>query len=273
MMTWLVSQHRAISILFATIFLLGYLALSNLGREELPEFGGSGLNITAILPGGSPDEIDLKVARLLQNAIIDIPGVEDVVSSSREGIMHLSVSLLEDEPDHDGLRREIAQIVSQVPDLPTELEGPYVSRQFDRLFPAMTLLFSGGDDLSRHRAWLQVEQSLNSIPAIDQVDVLGDRERRIEVQLDPLLIQHAGLRIDNVTTAVRNSLADSGAGQISRPMDLLRIRTESKPLNVGEIARIPINSRSGVLPLSEFASVVEVLETETIRVIHENEHV
>ena len=141
MMAWLISQNRAVSILFVVICLLGYLSLSSLGREELPEFSGSGLNITAFLPGASPDEVDLKVARLLQNAILDIAGVEDVQSSSKEGMMTLSVSLLEDELDHDGLRREITQVVSQVADLPAEMEGPFVSRQLDRLFPAMDVAF------------------------------------------------------------------------------------------------------------------------------------
>ena len=112
---------------------------------------------------------------------------------------------------------------------------------------------------------------LNNISSVDEVDVFGDRPRRIEVQLDPLSIQHAGLRIDGVAGSVRNSLADSGAGQVAMPMDGLRIRTESKPRTANEIAAIPIHTRSGVLPLSELATVVELLEKENVRVKHQGE--
>jgi len=100
----------------------------------------------------------------------------------------LSVSLRDDESDLDGLRREIAQITSQVPDLPAELEGPFISRQFTRLFPPITLLFKGGSEVERHNAWLPVERQLLNLPEIDAAEVLGDRERRIEVRADPLVL-------------------------------------------------------------------------------------
>jgi|TARA_Y100000310_G_scaffold35292_1_gene33363 multidrug efflux pump subunit AcrB len=273
MISALVRQHRAVHILFITVFILGYLSLQKLGREELPEFGGDGLNITAILPGGSPQEVDLKVARPLHNAIKDIPGVEQVTSTSREGLVSLAVELMTDESDHVGLRREITQVLSQVPDLPDELEGPYVSRQQDRLFPAITLLFKGGTDVERHIEWLKVAQILSGLSELDAVEVLGDRDRRVEIRLDPIRLQHAALRIDGVAHAVQAALTDAGAGQVDQRMNTMRMRTRVQPATVAEIANLPLQTRNGVIPIHQIASVVDALEQEKVRVLHDGERV
>ncbi len=86
MLERLLSQRRAVNILFIVICGLGMLGLTQLGREELPEFTEPGIAISAVLPGGSPEEVDLKVARPLQDQIKDIPGVKEVTSGASEKV-------------------------------------------------------------------------------------------------------------------------------------------------------------------------------------------
>ena len=71
---------------------LGVLAFNQLGREELPEFVEQGVAVSAVLPGGSPEELDLKAARPLQDEIKDIPGVKEVISEATEGLLSMSVT-------------------------------------------------------------------------------------------------------------------------------------------------------------------------------------
>lgn len=265
----LARQHRALNIVFVLVFIFGGLSLTKLGREELPEFGGEGLDIHAVLPGATPDEMDMQVARLLNKALVGLPGIEDVSSSAGEGFVSLSVDVKRDDPDLDGLRREIAQLISQVPDLPTDLEGPYINRQFDRLFPPITLLFKGGNAVERHNAWLKVEQTLLNLPEVDEVQVLGDRDRRIEVRVDPLALVNSGLRLDSLSEGIRHSMTDAGAGQLHSKLDNSRIRTAQQPIDPGSLASIMMTSNYGALPISYFADVVETLGTEKTRIEHE----
>ncbi|MEO2174979.1 MAG: efflux RND transporter permease subunit [bacterium] len=271
MITLLVKQYRAINICFVLVFILGSLSLSKLGREELPEFGEPGLNIQAILPGASPEEMDLKVARLLNKAVVSLPGVDEVHSVSGEGYVSLSVSVKDDEYDLDGVRREIAQITSQVPDLPAELEGPFISRQFNRLFPPITLLFKGGSEVERHNAWLLVEQKLLNLPEVDLSEVLGDRERRIEVRADPLVMEQAGMRLDTLAKYVGQSITDASSGKLYAQLATKRIRTYQQPTSAVDLGAIMLPSTIGILPISYFANVIETLAPRSILVTHENE--
>ncbi len=271
MIAFFTQQHRAVNICFVLVFVLGFLSLSELGREELPEFGGEGLSIQAFLPGASPDEMDLTVGRLLNKAIVGLPGVDEVSMIAKEGVVSVSITVKEDELDLDGLRREIAQLISQVPDLPADLEGPYVSRQFSRLFPPLTLLFKGGDDLQRHVAWKSIEQQLVNMPAVDALEVLGDREQRIEIRARPAILESSGLRVDSLASKIRVSLADGGSGVYRKSLENTRIRTQQQPTDVTTLKALALKTDAGIMPISYFADVVDTLAPEKIRVTHAEE--
>ena len=261
----LITQRRAINILFLVVCGLGILALNQLGREELPEFVEPGIGISATLPGASPEEVDLKVARLLHDAIKDVPGVEEVVSEAVEGFLSMSVTFDTGADEVEALNREIAQIVNQVPDLPPELEGPYVSRRQNRLFPAVTLLLSGGDDLARHVEWRRIEALLRGMSGVDAMDVLGDRPRRAEIRVDPLALERYGLRIDEVGDAVAGGLADRAAGRVESPLALNRLRTLARPDTVAGLEDIVVGPANGGMRIADLATVRDTLEPERVR--------
>ncbi|WP_444993825.1 efflux RND transporter permease subunit [Aliikangiella sp. IMCC44359] len=265
-MMQLFKQRRAINLLFIVLFLLGGLALTNLGTAELPEPPGTGLRVSAILPGASPEEMDLKVARLLHAAIKDIPGVDEVKSDSRESQLLLAVKFVDGHHDVDELATEISQLISQVVDLPPDLEGPYVSRPVNRIFPAMTLVLKGGADLERHNAWYEIKQVLKNIKHIEHIETLGDREKRVEIQFDQLKLLQLGVRIDQVVSIVEKAITDQSAGRVETLLSLNRIRVSSAPKNIEQLSAIPIKIDNGTLALGQVAEISEVLSPEKLSI-------
>jgi multidrug efflux pump subunit AcrB len=269
MIELLFKQRRAINLFFMVLFVLGLLSLNKLGTAELPEPPRSGLSVTAILPGASPEEIDQKVARLLQNAIKDVSGVEKVSSRSGESQVNLSVQFVDEHKDKDALAREVTQIINQVPNLPAELEGPFVFRPSNRIFPAMTLILAGGDDLERHKAWHEIEQVLRNVKQIEHIETLGDRDRRVEIQLDPMKLQQLGVRIDQVSGIIQQAFSDQSAGRMETFLFLNRIRVKAQPKTLAELSAIPIKIGNNTLPLGYIADIQEVLAPERLRVTHD----
>ncbi len=213
-MTSLFNQRRAVHLLFLILIVLGLLALDKLGTAELPDIPSSGLHVSAVLPGASPEEMDIKVARRIQNAVKDIAGIEEVTSQASESQVFLHIKFVDGQPDLDALVRDVTQVINQVEDLPEDLRGPYVSKPVNRVFSAMTLVLAGGTDLARHHAWFELEQVLKNIAQVEHIDSIGDRERRIEVQLDPLKLQKLGMRIDQISAAIRSAVTDQSAGRM-----------------------------------------------------------
>ncbi len=271
MIATIFKQRRAINLFFFILFILGLLALNKLGTAELPNIPSSGLNVTAVLPGASPEEMDRKVARLIQSAVRDISGIEDVTSQSRESNVSMQIKFIEGQQNIDALAREVTQIISQVEDLPEDLRGPYISKPVNRVFSAMTLVFKGGADLERHNAWFEIEQVLKNIEQVEYIDALGDRERRVEVQLDPIKLQRLGLRIDEVSLMIQGAITEQSAGRMETFLSMYRMRIKALPQSIKEIEALPITINDVNIRLSQIADIREVLEPENVSVDYHGE--
>ena len=266
MINFIFKQRRAINLFFFVLIVMGLLSFDKLGTAELPEPPGSGLIINAMLPGASPEEMDEKVARLLQSDIKDISGIEEVISQSRESRMSMRVKFVDDIGDEDALVQEITQVVNQVQDLPTELEGPFISRPSNRIFPAITLVLQGGNDVQRHNVWHELGTIIRDVKEVEYIQTLGDRDRRVEISLDPLKLQQFSLRLDSVSGIIQQAITDQSAGRIETFLSMSRLRVIAKPDSVEELKSLPIKIDGAIFRLDQIADVEEVLSPKSIKV-------
>lgn len=266
MIDFIFKQRRAINLFFFVLILMGLLSFDKLGTAELPEPPGTGLIVNAVLPGASPEEMDEKVARLLQSEIKDISGIDEVISRSRESLVSMRVKFVDDHSDEDALVREITQVINQVQDLPPELEGPFVSRPSNRIFSAMTLVLQGGSDVQRHTAWHEIETIIRDIKQVEHVQTLGDRERRIEILLDPLKLQQLSVRLDTVSRMIQQAITDQSAGRVETLLSMSRIRVVAQPNDINELKSLPIKIDDVIFKLEQIADVKEVLSPQNIKV-------
>lgn len=266
MIDFIFKQRRAINLTFFFLIVMGLLAYTQLGTAELPEPPGTGLIINAVLPGASPDEMDGKVARLYQSAIKNVPGIDEVISRSRESMTTLRVKFVDDSGDIGALVQEITQTANQVQDLPVDLEGPFISRPSSRIFPAMTLVLQGGHDVQRHNAWQQINNVIRNIKEVEHTQVLGDRKRRVEIALDPLKLQQFSIRIDAASRIIQQAITDQSAGRVETFLSINRIRVMAQPHSIEELKNIPIKIGDTTLPLAALADVTEALAPKTIKI-------
>ena len=266
MINFIFKQRRAINLFFFVLIVMGLLSFDKLGTAELPEPPGSGLIINAMLPGASPEEMDEKVARLLQSDIKDISGIEEVISQSRESLMSMRVKFVDDIGDEDALVQEITQVVNQVQDLPTELEGPFISRPSNRIFPAITLVLQGGNDVQRHNVWHELGTIIRDVKEVEYIQTLGDRDRRVEISLDPLKLQQFSLRLDSVSGIIQQAITDQSAGRIETFLSMSRLRVIAKPDSVEELKSLPLKIDGAIFRLDQIADVEEVLSPKSIKV-------
>jgi len=228
--------------------------LFSIAREELPEVIGNGVLVSAALPGVAPREIDETVARPLHQLLKDVPGVREIASISTFGELLCTVEFRTGE-DRQGLGREVEQIVSQYSEWPKDLSGPFVSRQRFRLFPAMTLAITGGDETNRYVVWKELEAQLRGFAGVDDVVVLGDPERRIDVNVNPIATQAVGVTIQEVAQQIDNSILNVTAGSLDETMNSRVIRTQASIGSLTDLERLYIIGKNSVSPLLRLASV------------------
>src|SRR5687767_7637256 len=79
------ADSKLTPIVVLASILLGLFAVLMLPREEEPQINVPMIDVTATLPGATPQEIENRLTRPLEKLLWEIPGVEYLYSTSSPG--------------------------------------------------------------------------------------------------------------------------------------------------------------------------------------------
>ncbi|MEO7192585.1 MAG: efflux RND transporter permease subunit [Vicinamibacterales bacterium] len=199
-------QSRAILLLTALLLAAGVFAYLALPSSIYPplEFP----RIVAIAHSGSTParSMTLTVARPLEQAIMEVPGIRRVRSKTFRGATEINAQF---EPGTDtivALQMVQNRLAELRTDLPSDLDL-VVDRQTPAVFPIYALNLSGqlsAAELHDYGFYV-VRPALSRVPGVGQVGVLASDTREIEVILDPSRMVAARLTVDDVAAALKSS--------------------------------------------------------------------
>jgi multidrug efflux pump subunit AcrB len=199
-------QSRAVLLLTAVLVIAGGFAYVSLPSSIYPplEFP----RIVAIAHSGSTParSMMLTVARPLEQAVMEVPGVRRVRSRTFRGATEISAQF---EPGTDTVvalqmvQNRIAELRS---DLPLDLEL-VVDRQTPAVFPIYALNLTGGLSAAELHdyGFYVIRPALSRVSGVGQVSVLASDTREIEVVLDPSRMLAAKLTVDDVAAAMKGA--------------------------------------------------------------------
>ncbi|XZE56374.1 efflux RND transporter permease subunit [Planctomycetaceae bacterium SH139] len=91
MIVYFTRHPTAANLLMIALLFLGLTAIPKLKRETLPDITPNQLQVSAIYPGASAEEVEKSVVTKIEEAIDGIQFVKEIVSDCREGIGAVSV--------------------------------------------------------------------------------------------------------------------------------------------------------------------------------------
>jgi multidrug efflux pump subunit AcrB len=238
--------------------LLGAYAVVALPREEEPQIVVPMVDVFVDMPGASPSEVEQRVTRPVEKLLWEIPGVEYVYSTSSAGRSLVIVRFLVGQDEAQALVRLHQKLMANAAVLPPGASPPLVqARSIDDVpIMALTLWGPAYDEVVLRQLAAQMQESLQEIPDIAAIEVIGGRPRQISVdvdppalaarKLDPLAIRDAltranirtsGLRVVNANQSTR---VESGAW-IESADDLNRTVvgiSSGAPVYLGDVANV-----------------------------------
>jgi hydrophobe/amphiphile efflux-1 (HAE1) family protein len=213
-----IERPIATSLLMAGIMLVGVVAYPLLAVAPLPQVEFPTIQVTAQLPGASPETMASSVTQPLERQIGQIPGVTQMTSSSTLGNSAITVQF-DLSRNIDGAAQDVQTAINAAGgQLPQDLPSPPTYRKVNPSDSPILVLSLTSDTLPLTTvddyADNIVAQQISQISGVAQVTIAGQQKPAVRVQIDPQKIASLGLSLEDVRTSLVNATTNSAKGTI-----------------------------------------------------------
>ncbi|WP_407149892.1 multidrug efflux RND transporter permease subunit [Bradyrhizobium sp. ORS 86] len=206
------------SLLMAGILFVGLVAYPLLPVAPLPQVDFPTIQVSASLPGGSPETMASSVAQPLERQFAQIPGIAQMTSTSSLGSTSVTIQF-DLERKIDAAAGDVqAAINAASGQLPKNLPSPPTYRKVNPADSPIMILSATSDTLPlttvSDRTDAQLAQQISQISGVAQVFVGGQQKPSIRIQVDPAKLVAKGLSLEDVRAQVAIATTDSPKGNI-----------------------------------------------------------
>jgi len=229
------------NIVIAVTLIFGLIALSNINLAFFPESKPRNITIQVMYPGASPQEMEEGVTLKVEEAIYNIVGIDEIISTSSENMASINVVTLKGY-DIDEIYTEIKNSVDRINGFPLGAERPIIFKQKPQTTAQWVGLTGDVDLMTLKRVAEDVEDDLLASGIISQITIMGFPELEITINVSETNLARYGLTFDDVAQAVRNTNRDISAGLIKTETEDVLLRSRSKRTEAQLIGDIVIRS-------------------------------
>jgi multidrug efflux pump subunit AcrB len=265
--------------LLAMLFIIagGLLSYDSLPRQENPQLAERWGDITAVLPGATPQRMETQVADVLETQLREIDEIKTIESRSFSGMVSVGLEFKEDVA-----KGETDEVWAKVQDMVSEsaaLVPPGTSMTLSHSGPPTTVLFAlqwrgDGDPqpviLSRLAS--QLKRKLANIVNSEKALIFGDTQEEIFVGADLDLLTDAGMNIQSIATAIDRYDSKRAIGNIVGQGSEFRIKAQDNIRLVNDLRKLPLKTLDAnqIIRLEDVATVEKLPVDPPIEIVSYN---
>jgi HAE1 family hydrophobic/amphiphilic exporter-1 len=261
-MQWLaaLSVRRPVfaTVLILSLTVVGVFAFTLLGVDRFPKVDIPTVVITTVQPGAAPEQIETEVTDKIEEAVNTISGIDELRSTSSEGVSLVMISFLLDK-DTDVAAQEVRDKVnSALPNLPKTVQQPRIEKFDPDASPVLSIALTANKPVREVTEYADkvLRRQLESVSGVGQVLVLGGRQRQINVWLDADRLRAYNLTVTDVSHALQGQNIEVPGGRVDQGAQSLTLRTRGRVQSVAEFNDIVIKEKDGhPVRISEVARV------------------
>jgi len=250
-------KHKVTTILaFIIIAVFGAIYTGQLQMSLLPNMSYPAAVIYSYYNGAGPEDIEQLVARPIEGAVMSVPGVKSVSSTSSEGSCSVVVQY-ENGTDVDlaaNKLRERFDLLS-LPD--GAIDPVIVNINISELMPTAIIALMG-NDLTAVQTLAEdvVVPALERIDGVASVSISGGRTQQISVELNSAKTSGYGLSTSYISQILAAENLLYPGGSVDNGRQTLSVSTDAKLKSVQDVQNVLIPlPTGGSVRLSEVADV------------------
>src|SRR5215510_7244087 len=255
------------TLIMVAILLFGIFAYRLLPVSDLPNVDFPTIQVSASLPGASPETMASAVALPLEKQFSTIAGVDSMTSSSALGSTSITLQFTL-ERNLDAAAQDVqAMIAKTLSQLPPEMPAP---PSYQKVNPAdqpilylalssQTMRLSDVDEYAE----TTVAQRISMVSGVAQVQVYGAQKYAVRAQVDPRAMASRQIGIDEVENAIENANVNLPTGTLFGHSTAYTVQATGQLLDAAHYRPLIVAYRNGSpVRLSEIGHVFDSVEND-----------
>jgi multidrug efflux pump len=255
----------ATTLLALSIALAGMIAFRFLPVASLPLVDLSAIQVSAALPGASPENMASSVATPLEKQFSHIAGITSMSSKNSLGVTSIRLTF-DMSRDVDGAARDVEAAINAARSyLPSNLPANPTYRKIDSArAPVLVLNLASKTAASGvlyDTASSIIQQKISQVSGVGQVTILGGSLPAVRVDLNPQQLSHYGLGLQDVASVISAQNANRPKGQISDNDTIADVTANDQISKARDYLPLVVASKDhSVVRLTDIATITDSVE-------------
>ncbi len=257
------------TLITSVIIMFGIIAYRTLPVSDLPNVDYPTIQVSASLPGASPETMASSVATPLERQFSTIAGLDSMSSVSSQGLTSLTLQFAFNRNIDAAAQDVQANIAAAQVTLPPGMPAP---PSYQKVNPAdqpiiylavssQTLPLSVVDQY----ADTFMAQRISMVSGVAQVQVFAQQKYAVRVMLDPKALATRGVGIDELTGAVQNGNVNLPTGTLYGTHKAFTVQANGQRNNAAEFRSLIVAYRNGSpVRLDELGDVVDSVQNDKV---------
>ncbi|MCS3698352.1 efflux RND transporter permease subunit [Salinibacter ruber] len=242
-------NYRTVMVVLTLLITIGGLySYVSIPKESNPSLDIPYVIVTTPYPGASPDDVENIITQELEKGIQDVNGIEEMRSTSREGISSIVVEFQPSVNSTEAYRKVQDEVTTAQADLPDSVEDPMVNEINTSDFPVLTINLLTDYSLARSKEVAEdLQDELEGIGSVLEAGITGGLEREVQVDVDLAALKGYGLSFNDFVNTIEseNTSVPGGDVDVDRQNYLVRIDGRfSEPEVIEDLVLRSVNGKN-----------------------------
>jgi multidrug efflux pump subunit AcrB len=247
-------------LLVITSILLGAAATLLLPREEEPQIKVPMIDVLVSMPGFSAREVEERATRPMEKLLWEIPNVEYIYSTSREGESLAIVRFKVGENIERSLVLLNQKMQANFDRIPQGVSFPLIKPKSIDDVPILALTFHGAgqDHYTLRRIVAEVDDAVKQVPLVAETTLIGGERRQLRVLLDPVKLASRQLSAADIVPLLQSANRQLMAGPLAAHNREVLLQTGSFLTSAKDAGNVVVGVHSGKpVYLRDVATIVD----------------
>jgi len=236
------------TVIILALVILGFYSYASLNIDNMPNIDIPYVMVTVVWPGVAPAQMETEVAKKVEEAVGQVPGVKHITSYSDEGLARVVVEFTMETSPAEATQNVRDKLSAIRGDLPQDIQEPVISKFDMNAQPIISLAVSGSIPLREMTSLVDdtIKPSLEKVTGVGQINTYGYQQREIQIELDRDKLAAYGITTTDVLNSLKSQNQDVPAGSMTSGSNEVTVRTAGKITAVDQFQNLPVVKKNGV---------------------------